>query len=118
MNFELSKGNPFYLGWSNKMLLPLVYHQYLTLYLRGRNLRAPLTDFTYDQVMSVIQEEFPTLSAHSIKRGALLHLLQQGAPLEILRIIAKHRSLNTLLTYLDSALVAESLGLPDVARHL
>jgi site-specific recombinase XerD len=69
-------------------------------------------------VNAAVQSLYPNLSSHSIKRGALMELLQSGVPLETLQVIAKHRSLKTLLIYLDSARVADAIGLPQAAVNL
>jgi hypothetical protein len=40
--------------------------------------------------LSLLKLENPALSAHSIKRGAITHLLDRGAPLEFVSRLAKH----------------------------
>jgi Phage integrase family len=118
VDFALSKSSQFYLGGSSKMMLSRPHHDRLQVFLRRRTLCDQLTATSYDELNQAIHRNFPGLTCHSIKRGALMHLLQKGVSLDLLQTIAKHRSLNTLLIYLDSAQVAESLGMADAARLL
>lgn len=48
------------------------------------------------------------LSSHSIKKGALTHLLRQGAPLSQVQFKAKHQTLENLQTYVGPVVWAEA----------
>lgn len=118
VRFDVHKGDPFYLGGSSKMVLPPDLSRFLEHFLGRRGPEESATAATYEQVNAAVQSLYPNLSSHSIKRGALMELLQSGVPLETLQVIAKHRSLKTLLIYLDSARVADAIGLPQAAVNL
>jgi hypothetical protein len=40
--------------------------------------------------LSILSQIDPRLTAHSIKRGAVTHLVDKGAPLELISRLAKH----------------------------
>lgn len=67
---------------------------------------SPLTPSAFDRALKLSHPDF---SMHSVKRGALLHLLMSGASFDQLKILAKHQELITLLRYLPKALVAHRL---------
>lgn len=118
VRFDVHKGNPFYLGGSSKMILQPDLSAVLERHLTRRSPQEPVTATNYNQVNMAIQEYYPNLSCHSIKRGALMEMLRAGVPLETLQVIAKHRQLQTLLVYLDSARVADAIGIPLAAANL
>lgn len=113
-----SKSNQFYLGGSSKMILPLPLHHYLRDFLSRRALRTTLTECTYNDVDRFLKEKAPDYTCHSFKRGALQAMLQGGVQLPLLQAIAKHRSLETLLIYLDSSMVSEAMGMSNAASLL
>jgi hypothetical protein len=49
-----------------------------------------LTTLTTAQASALLKRVDNRLSAHSIKRGAVTHLFNQGAPLELISRLAKH----------------------------
>jgi hypothetical protein len=118
VRFDVHKGDPFYLGGSSKMVLPPPMSLFLERYLIARNPSGPITAASYATVNAAIQELYHHLTCHSIKRGALMELLRAGVPMETLQTMAKHRHLKTLLIYLDSARVADAIGIPSAAAHL
>lgn len=118
VRYDVHKGDPFHLGASSKMILPSQLSLFLDYHITRRRPDEKLTAATYSQVNHAIQSIFPDLSCHSIKRGALLELLKAGVPMETLQVIAKHRNMKTLLVYLDSARVADALGLSEAAMNL
>jgi hypothetical protein len=54
---------------------------------------------TYERLNTLLKTE-GDYSEHSIKRGAMYVLLTQGAPLETIRVMAKHQNMKTMLAYL------------------
>jgi hypothetical protein len=54
-----------------------------------------LTQISTDNVTKLIKQSFPTLSAHSIKRGAVTLLIDAGCPHELISRLAKHAAPNT-----------------------
>ena len=60
----------------------------------------------------------PGLTAHSVKRGALVRMLLRGVPLAIIQMMAKHKDLETLLQYLPRGDVALAMGIDEGSRAL
>ena len=58
---------------------------------------------TYRRVVAALRRADPTLSGHSLRRGALQDLLLSGVGLEAIRQVSRHSSINSLVRYLDSA---------------
>jgi hypothetical protein len=69
----------------------------------------------YQRLLALLGEPY---TEHSIKRGALYTLLFNGAPLETIRIMAKHRSMRTLLMYLRPVDVIGRYGTVEASRLL
>lgn len=78
----------------------------------------PITDLTTSRAAAVLGRVRPGLTAHSVKRGALVDLLNAGVPLSLIQVIAKHKDLETLLIYLPKVSVAMALGLHEATRTL
>ena len=78
----------------------------------------PLSDLTTARASATLGRVSPGLTAHSVKRGALVDLLNAGVPLSLIQVIAKHKDLETLLIYLPKVSVAMALGLHEATRSL
>jgi integrase len=60
----------------------------------------------------------PALSSHSVKRGALQHLLLQGFSVESVSYRAKHQSVDLLRVYVGSEIWAEAHGALGMAAAM
>ena len=86
------RGLPEVLAYS----LPPRYLVSLRIFLaaRGRFTRADIT-----QIMSLANRIRPALTKHSFKRGALQHLSSRGSGWEELRVLARHKTVETTQRY-------------------
>ena len=80
--------------------------------------RAQVSSLTTERAAAILARVNPTLSAHSVKRGALTTLLRANVPLSIIQTIAKHRDLEMTFLYLPRVEVALHLGLHEASRVL
>ena len=107
--FKLGTAMPTYAGtWAAK----------LSAYLDNLPTGAKLSDLTTDRAAAILNRVREGLSAHSVKRGALVVLLRAGVPLAIIQAVAKHRDLEMTLAYLPRMEVAMHLGLHEATRML
>ena len=79
---------------------------------------AQVSSLTTERAAAILARVNPTLSAHSVKRGALTTLLRANVPLSIIQTIAKHRDLEMTFLYLPRVEVALHLGLHEASRVL
>eukprot|EP00760_Papus_ankaliazontas_P021219 PhM_4_TR18660/c3_g1_i2/m.19874 len=117
ITFPYHKGDPFRLGTVIVTRLERFNDMFIT---HVQNLREgqQISSLTTGRASAVLQSISPNLSAHSVKRGALITLLQNRTPLSIIQHMAKHRDLETLLIYLPKREVALSLGIEDATLAL
>jgi hypothetical protein len=118
IKFAGHKGDPFKLWGEHPIHLKRETGLMLSRLKLSRRPEDTLFNVEYQEVVAFIKSEYPLLTGHSIKRGALLALLQNGVPLELIRVAAKHRSIDQLLHYLPADGVARSIGLDKVASCL
>jgi hypothetical protein len=118
IRFAGHKGDPFQLFGSIPLFLTKRESSFLRTLCRSRMPGTELLTCNSNQVITCLQRMDPTYTGHSIKRGALLVMLINDVPLELIRIFAKHESIKQLLTYLPSATVAEKIGLTNVAQKM
>ena len=118
VTFPYHKGDPYRLGTCIPVKVPEVWAQ--RIWNRARHLEPQqrFTSLTTDRVRAVLSSISPNLSAHSIKRGALVTLLRAGFPLPLIQAMAKHRDLEILYHYLPRDEVALSLGIQDASSAL
>ena len=117
VTFPYHKGDPFRLGTT----ITFVPKEDLRQYLEAHVLKDPSTPFselTTARASAVLGRVRTGLTAHSIKRGALLAMLEAGVPLSLIQAIAKHKDLETLLIYLPSVAVAMAMGLHEATTCL
>lgn len=117
VTFPYSKGDPFKLGTALVVHFG-EWHERLTEHLHRMGPGAPFSALTTDRAEALLKRVDPTLSAHSIKRGALLTMLRAGVPLHLIQIMAKHKDMETLLVYLPRAEVALALGMDECSQCL
>jgi len=77
-----------------------------------------VTELTTTMAAAALAKVRVGLTAHSVKRGALVTMLRAGVPLNLLQIVAKHKDLDTLLIYLPRSEVSLALGLPSATQCL
>ena len=118
ITFDSHKGDPFRLGTVQRIFLKVADALLLQQQVETLSLAQPLTTLTWETTTAALKEVDPSLTGHSIKRGALLALLLNGADLETIRIMAKHHSIKQLLTYLPKELVSERMGTIAMSRIL
>ena len=92
-------------------------------YLRTRKGR-PLSTYTTEQMTAFLKRHVsPILSAHSMKRGALQYLLEQGITLRLIGEMARHAHQLEWLpmasrVYLPSVLLALAIGTQEATKLL
>ena len=120
VNFPYHKGDPFKLGTTQLVSFANdpMWGDRVRRYLLTKEPSAYLTTLTTDTTVEALKRVNGLLTAHSVKRGALLRGLQSGVSLEQLRILAKHKDLQMLLSYLPKADVAKALGMHEVTALL
>ena len=88
VEFPYHKGDPFRLGTVAVMNLngpsDATIHEVLNRRLSRMNCTAKVTELTTDRARTLLKLVRPDLSAHSIKRGALVALLRAGVPLSVI----------------------------------
>lgn len=118
ISFAGHKGDPFQLWGVHIVYLSEPYHRALQAIKARRRPSDQLFQTTYEEMTEQLKRVHPELTGHSVKRGSLLFLLMKDLPLEVIRIAAKHKSIQQLLTYLPAGPVANRVGLADVAAAL
>lgn len=118
VEFPYHKGDPFRLGTGMAFFAPEDLHRLLLKRFEWLPHGSPLTDLTTARASAALKRVNPELSAHSIKRGALVLLLRSNVPLGVIQAIAKHKDLETLYRYLPRTEVAMSLGLHEATKFL
>ena len=117
VTFPYHKGDPFRLGTSITFYPSEGLRRSLE-QLKTEHPSTPLSDLTTARASATLGRVSPGLTAHSVKRGALVDLLNAGVPLSLIQVIAKHKDLETLLIYLPKVSVAMALGLHEATRSL
>ncbi len=91
-------------------------------FLDSRPLGSPLFTLTADQLTDRLREALETLdprvSSHSVKKGALTHLLSQGYDASMVSHKAKHTDLKLLRSYVPSRAWAVAHGVMRMASDL
>lgn len=117
VTFPYHKGDPFRLGTTITFYPSEGLRRSLEK-LKTQSPGTPLTDLTTARASAVLDRVSPGLTAHSVKRGALVDLLHDGVPLSLIQAVAKHKDLETLLIYLPKVSVSMALGLHEATRTL
>ena len=118
ITFPFHKGDPYRLGTCIVVNLDELTHKDLVDRLAWVPDGASVTDLTTTRAAAVLGAVRPGLTAHSIKRGALVTMLRAGVPLQLIQVIAKHKDLETLMVYLPRAEVAMAMGLQNATECL
>lgn len=72
-----------------------------------------------DTLTAIIRAQVgPQYSSHSIKKGALVHLIEMGHPLTSVAYKAKHRSIDLLRVYIGPTAWAKAHNAPQMAADL
>ena len=103
INWSETKSDPFRLGVTTGVTLSAEWMGSLRTAMIGREPDDLLVRTTYREVVRALRRTDPTLSGHSLRRGALQDLLLSGAGLEAIRQVSRHSSINSLVRYLDMA---------------
>jgi len=122
ITFPTHKGDPGCLGVACVVDLSkeedLALHEEMCRRIRTMNATTKFTDITTARAAALLQAINPELSAHSIKRGALMTCLRAGVPLSVIKVLAKHQDIQTLMLYLPRGEVAMAMGLHEATRCL
>ena len=102
--FTGGKTDPFLLGQGTGMDLPGPWEKVLCdLIVRCSDTGEPLFPYRNDSITRVLRTANPSLSAHSIRRGSLQHLLLKGVPISKLTEFGRYKTVSGLLHYLPLA---------------
>jgi hypothetical protein len=80
--------------------------------------QCPVCPLRHAAYTRILQNVNPNLTAHSVKKGALIALLQQNHSLADVAFKAKHRSLNLLQTYVGAEMWAIANGAIEMSSTL
>ena len=102
-----SKADPFHMGHITGISLPKDLHRILRHRLR-RARRAGETrlfpaDVTYRTVVKAVKRARRGLTAHSLRRGALTQLARKNVPLEEVRLLSRHATVDGVMRYVSAA---------------
>ena len=100
---DMHKGDPFGEGTGLEFVVTGAEHELLRRWKASRLPKEKLLPMTYQRLMAILKETNPEFSEHSLKRGALICMMNSGVDKETLRVLAKHDDLRQLLTYLPVA---------------
>ena len=118
VTFPTHKGDPFRVGTAIPMTCNLTEWKIFMDQLDKLKPEDKFTTLTTLRANAVLKRVKAELSAHSVKRGALVSLLRKGVPLSVIQLLAKHKDLETLWIYPPRLEVALSLGLQDATKLL
>ncbi|KAJ9435067.1 hypothetical protein DIPPA_31853, partial [Diplonema papillatum] len=104
VNWVGSKSDPFRLGQVTGVILPPAQDQELRSLLSqtppGRLL---FPNIPFRRVVSALKRANLSLTGHSLRRGALFHLLRSGVDLRVIQSVSRHTTLSALMRYLPEA---------------
>lgn len=118
VTFPVHKGDPFRLGTTIPLGLSEEEHTLLWSWINSLLPNQPFSTLTTGRADSIMKRVRAGLSAHSIKRGALVDLLRANVPLSVIQTMAKHRDLESLFIYLPRTEVSLALGLHECTQYL
>ena len=99
VKYERTKGDPFHEGAALQFTAKGMDREILRNHRNSLIPASQIIQMTYARLMQILEPH--GFTEHSIKRGALTAMMMAGVSAETLRVIAKHRSLKTLFTYLE-----------------
>ena len=117
VTFPYHKGDPFRLGTAIPVHLGS-WRVRLEKWIHSLRPGEQFTSLTTARAAAILDRVRTGLTAHSIKRGALVTMLRAGVPLSMIQIMAKHKDLETLLMYLPRDEVVLSMGVSEASRVL
>ena len=102
-----SKADPFHMGHITGISLPKDLHRILRHRLRrarsaGETRLFP-ADVTYRTVVKAVKRARRGLTAHSLRRGALTQLARKNVPLEEVRLLSRHATVDGVMRYVSAA---------------
>lgn len=103
LDFTGAKNDPFRLGLHSTVVVPEEFIEPLRTYLESVSPDQQPFPMTGDQITRLLRHYDPALSGHSIRRGALRHLLLLGASLGEIRVFGRYKTEEGLLHYLPLA---------------
>lgn len=118
LDFTGAKNDPFQEGLHCTIDVPVEFLEPLRAYLDQFTPGSKPFPLTSDQLSAFLRQYDSNLSGHSIRRGALRHLLLQGASLEAIRIFGRYRTEEGLLHYLPLAELPRQRAIRDTSRLL
>ena len=112
-----SKSDPFRVGHITGITLQAGLRKILERRLRQAEKRKQTTLFPpsvgYRCATKAIKRARATLTTHSLRRGALTHLARKGVPLEEVRLLSRHATVDGVIRYVSAA---ENARARDTAR--
>ena len=106
INWSETKSDPFRIGVTTGVHVAERWMGMLRTKVLGLKAGELLVESTYRRVVAALQKVDPELSGHSLRRGALAELLEQGICLESLRQLSRHSSLDALARYLPAGKIS------------
>ena len=117
ITFPYHKGDPYRLGTCIPIHLGAMASR-IEAHLATLRPEDVFTTLTTARAAAALDRAHPGLTAHSVKRGALVTMLMAGVPLATIQLMAKHKDLETLLAYLPRAEVALAMGVEEGSKAL
>lgn len=99
-----SKSDPFRLGQATGVALPMPQSETLRSLIRTTPAQQRVfSGLPFKRVVAALKRAGQSLTGHSLRRGALFHLLRSGVSLDVLRSVSRHSSQDALMRYLPGA---------------
>ena len=97
------KSDPFRLGRTTGVALSPQAFDFLQTRCRSLPPDAPAFPTTRQKLVAALRRVDPQLSGHSLRRGALMHLMQKGHSLAEMMSVSRHATVESLLHYIPLA---------------
>ena len=102
VNWSDTKSDPFRLGVTTGLHLADQWKARLRDRVAGRSGEDVLLDTDYRKLVRAVKRADERLTGHSLRRGALLALLDQQVDMDVIRQVSRHSSLDALARYLPA----------------
>ena len=102
VNWSDTKSDPFRLGVTTGLHLTAEWTSRLRDRVTGRPEGDTALDTDYRKLVRALKRVDATLTGHSLRRGALLALLEENVQMDVIRQVSRHSSLDALARYLPA----------------
>ena len=118
VNWSDTKSDPFRLGVTTGLHLTAEWTRRLRDRLTGRPGAEVILDTDYRKLVRALKRVDGELTGHSLRRGALLALLDENVRMDVIRQVSRHSSLDALARYLPAGKLAIARTSAEASRLL